>query len=152
MQVIKGNLIELALQGYFNVIVHGCNCFHTMGAGIAKQIRTNFPEAYQADCATRIGDKSKLGDFSYALVAKKDVMFHVVNAYTQFNYGRDGKQYVDYTAIDRVFRGIAIAFPGAKIGYPAIGCGLAGGDWNIVSKIIDTRLVNHEHFLVVLDL
>lgn len=151
MQVIKGNLITLALQGYFNVIVHGCNCFHTMGAGIAKQIKFNFPEAYQADCATKLGDRTKVGDFSYALVTRGDAMFYVVNAYTQFNYGR-GKQYVEYDAVDRAFKGIAITFPGATIGYPAIGCGLAGGDWNIISKIIDTRLVNHKHSLVVLDL
>lgn len=37
MQNIKGDLIELALVGEFDVIVHGCNYFCTMGASIAKQ-------------------------------------------------------------------------------------------------------------------
>ena len=35
MKIIKGNLISLALAGEFEVIIHGCNCFCTMGAGIA---------------------------------------------------------------------------------------------------------------------
>ena len=43
---IKGDLIKLAIKGDFDVIIHGCNCFCTMGAGIAKSIKTAFPEAY----------------------------------------------------------------------------------------------------------
>jgi O-acetyl-ADP-ribose deacetylase (regulator of RNase III) len=39
---VWGDLIELALQGKFDVIGHGCNCFCTMGAGIAPQMAKNF--------------------------------------------------------------------------------------------------------------
>ena len=56
MKYIKGDLIKLALIGNFEVIAHGCNCMCTMGAGIAKTIKSEFPEAYQADCATEKGD------------------------------------------------------------------------------------------------
>lgn len=45
MRNVQGDLIELALNGVFDVIVHGCNCQCTMGAGIAKSIRAKFPEA-----------------------------------------------------------------------------------------------------------
>jgi O-acetyl-ADP-ribose deacetylase (regulator of RNase III) len=31
MKVIKGDLIQLAKDGKFDLIVHGCNCFCTMG-------------------------------------------------------------------------------------------------------------------------
>lgn len=27
MKIIKGDLIKLALDGKFDVIIHGCNCF-----------------------------------------------------------------------------------------------------------------------------
>lgn len=37
----QGDLIERAENGDFDVIIQGCNCFHTMGAGIAKSIRIN---------------------------------------------------------------------------------------------------------------
>jgi O-acetyl-ADP-ribose deacetylase (regulator of RNase III) len=41
-QEIKGDLIELAKQGNFDVIAHGCNCFCTMGAGIAVPMKIAF--------------------------------------------------------------------------------------------------------------
>lgn len=41
-QEIEGDLISLALQGKFDVITHGCNCFCNMGAGIALQMAKNF--------------------------------------------------------------------------------------------------------------
>jgi O-acetyl-ADP-ribose deacetylase (regulator of RNase III) len=44
---ICGDLIRLAILGNFDVIVHGCNCFKTMGGGIAAQIKRVFPKAYQ---------------------------------------------------------------------------------------------------------
>ena len=43
---IKGDLIKLAQAGEFDVIVQGCNCFNTMGSGLAKQIKAEIPEAY----------------------------------------------------------------------------------------------------------
>ena len=49
MKYIEGDLIQLAKNGKFNVIVHGCNCFNTMGAGIAKMIKDNFIGAWKAD-------------------------------------------------------------------------------------------------------
>ena len=41
-QEIQGDLIRLAKQGTFDVITHGCNCFCTMGAGIAPQMADAF--------------------------------------------------------------------------------------------------------------
>ena len=31
MFVVHGDLFKLAEQGEFDIIVHGCNCFNTMG-------------------------------------------------------------------------------------------------------------------------
>ena len=90
MKTIKGNLITLAKNGEFDVIIHGCNCFCTMGAGIAKTIKEEFPEAYQADLATNNGDKSKLGEISVAKVNEGALI--VVNGYTQFNWKGRGRK------------------------------------------------------------
>ena len=69
MQVIRGDLIALAQDGHFDVIVHGCNCQCTMGAGIAKAIKEAFPEALEADKGTTKGDRNKLGTLSTASIA-----------------------------------------------------------------------------------
>ena len=41
-QEVKGDLIEMALAGDFDVIAHGCNCFCKQRSGIAKQMVENF--------------------------------------------------------------------------------------------------------------
>lgn len=52
---VNGDLIKLALSGKFTAIAHGCNCYKTMGAGIAKQIAERFPNVFEADKATMLG-------------------------------------------------------------------------------------------------
>lgn len=40
----------------------------------------------------------------------------------------------------------------AFVQMPRIGCGLAGGKWDEVSKIVEEELVSHDLFVLVLDL
>lgn len=156
MKTVKGNLLDLAEQGYFDVIIHGCNCFHKMGAGIAKEIATRYPIVYDADKKrTEYGSRLKLGSYIFVNVNSpvlNDHNFYVVNAYTQYYYGkRKNKQHLIHHWIQCVFKELAYEFYGYRIGYPKIGAGLAGGDWNEISKIIDYELDGHDHTLVVLE-
>lgn len=148
MKIIEGNLIELASQGEFDVIVHGCNCFCTMSSGIAKSIREVFPEAYSIDLETVKGDRSKLGTVkAVSIKLENGKKLSVVNAYTQYEYGRN-KMNVDYEALRRCFKIIKEKYSGKRIGYPMIGAGLAGGDWNIISSIIEEELKGENHTFV----
>lgn len=138
-KTIKGDLIKLAKQGEFDVIVHGCNCFCTMGKGIALQIKREFPEAYECDKASGKGDFEKLGTFETALCIYGDHQYlQVLNAYTQYDYR--GKNPVEYTAIRDVFKSLnehAMSYSG-RIGIPKIGSGLAGGNWGLIMHIINS--------------
>lgn len=147
MNKIKGDLIKLAIDGEFDVIVHGCNCFCTMGAGIAKTIKQKFPEAFEADLETIKGDKSKLGKISYAVVKINNRDLIIINGYTQFDWKGNGQK-ANYDAIRDVFKIIKQNFTGLKIGYPAIGAGLAGGNWQVISKIINEELKDENHTFV----
>lgn len=153
MEVITGDLIELAREGRFSNIVHGCNCYTTMGAGIAKSIKQMFPRAYAADVELDLSPANRLGCISSASVEADYVgeEFRVINAYTQLHYGR-GKMHVDYNAVRMCFRAISLYHCGVGTitAYPLIGCGLAGGDWNIISKIIDEEMGSNIHYLVKL--
>ncbi|HBG21357.1 MAG TPA: phosphatase, partial [Desulfobulbaceae bacterium] len=40
-------------------------------------------------------------------------------------------------------------FAGKKIGYPKIGAGLGGGNWDRISAIIDEELAGEDHSLVL---
>lgn len=148
MKIIKGDLIQLAKAGQFDAIIHGCNCFCTMGAGIAALIREQFPSAYQADLNTPMGDRQKLGTYSSAAVKNKDTTLIILNAYTQFHYSGRGTL-VDYEAVESVFTLIKNDFSGMRFGYPKIGAGLARGDWQKLSHIIDTALEGENHSLVI---
>jgi len=143
MKVIKGDLIELALDGVFDVILHGFNCQCVMGAGIAKVIKKQFPDAYDADINTHKGDKSKLGSISFATVNVEKGELIIVNGYTQFHWLGSGVL-VDYEAIRSVMKNVKSKFSGKRIGYPRIGAGLAKGDWEIIAQ----ELKGENHTLV----
>lgn len=140
MRTITGDLIALAKDGRFDVIAHGCNCFHIMGGGLAAQVRRQLPEAYEADLATPHGDRRKLGTCSFAAVERGAVRFTVVNAYTQFEPSMGGRVDVDYDAVRAAMNLLKTEWGTARIGLPQIGAGLAGGDWTIISAIIADAL------------
>jgi len=163
MKIIDGDLIKLAKEGHFDVITHGCNCFCTMGAGIAVAMKDNFDcHMFHMEAPKYRGDINKLGTIDYQnrqifLKEKINLMgveiestnfggfnLIVVNSYTQYRYGKnheDGdKSPVDYDAITMCMRKINHVFKGKRIGLPKIGAGLAGGDWNIIKKIIEKEL------------
>ena len=116
-----------------SIVVHGCNCFCTMGSGIARQVRVEYPDAYEADLRTIYGDVTKLGTFTTAVGQNGT---RIINAYTQYEYTRNGIN-ADYGAIEKVMRKICESYPDAKvIAMPKIGAGLAGGDWSIIEDIL----------------
>lgn len=145
MKIVKGNLIFLAESGNFDVIVQGCNCYHTMGAGLARQIATQYPEAYDADKLTILGP-NKLGKISSCEVkSDQGFYFRIVNAYTQiYPYPP-----INLDAIRYAFREIKRLFTGKRIAYPKIGAGLGKGDWKEIEPIIDEELQGEDHTLVI---
>ncbi len=147
MKIIKGDLLALASEGRFDVIVHGANCQGVMGAGIAKSIREVFPEAYDADLQTTKGDRAKLGTISVARVVRDGRTLWIANAYTQLHYRGPGVR-VEYDAVRSAMRRVKQQLAGKRIGYPRIGAGLARGDWTQLSRILDEELDGEDHTLV----
>lgn len=143
MKTVSGDLIQLAKSGEFDLIAHGCNCFCTMGAGIAKGIRAAFPAAFDADLATSRGDRAKLGSCTFAEVDLNGTPLVVVNAYTQFDYRGSGPK-VDYDAVRSCFRWIRQQHSGKRIGLPKIGAGLAGGDWERIAGIVGEEMTGED--------
>ena len=147
MNSVSGDLLQLAINGKFDVIIHGCNCQCQMGKGIALSIKRQFPEAYAADCQTTKGDITKLGTISVAEVNRNGHILHIVNGYTQIHWRGNGLK-ADYEAIRSVMRTVRSTFPGKRIGYPKIGAGLAGGDWDVIRAIITEELAGEDHTYV----
>lgn len=130
---VKGNLLDLAEQGHFHIIVHGCNCFNAMGGGIAKEIRERYPEAYEADCNYgRAGDYEKLGNYSVMLGKR----YNIVNAYTQYNMST-GKDAFEYAAFELILQKLAHHWPTCNFGFPHIGMGLAKGNKERIMAMLE---------------
>lgn len=151
VEIIDGNLLDFPND--INVIAHSCNTRNIMGAGIAKQIKDRYPEAYEADTKAYNTEYDKngqyvhwLGKFSKAEINDRK---YVYNMYTQASVG-EGRQ-VDYEvfwkAVKRVeqdlfemnvnkheYDGSAPPILGLPYG---ISCGLAGGSWRIIKAIIE---------------
>ena len=145
MNIVQGDLIELAESGVFDVIIHGCNCFNTMGSGIARTIRTKYPEAYDADCETVAGDKEKLGTYTSYDTGK----FIIINAYTQYNFNCVGSASTDlfnYHAFESILESLEEDFISKRFGFPEIGCGLAGGNKKTIMDLIQTFYENVEPY------
>lgn len=160
IQYVDGDLIKLALNGEFDVVAHGCNCHSTMGAGIAPQMARAFGcDRFKMELVG--SDVNKLGNIDYKTFVlgentvwslehsknnREEPEVTVVNAYTQFNYGRnhaDGdSKPLSYEALTLCMKKMNTIFAGKHIGLPKIGAGLAGGDWPTIEKIIYRELVD----------
>jgi O-acetyl-ADP-ribose deacetylase (regulator of RNase III) len=123
-----------------DVIAHGCNCFNTMGSGVARALRAKWPRIYTTDKATVYGSKEKLGSFSVSTTPEGPTLF---NLYSQYRYGTDQIQ-LDYMALANALQKmndwLNAVDPDKKltVALPRIGCGFAGGDWNRVRPMIES--------------
>lgn len=148
MNIIKGNLINLALEGRFNLIAHGCNCQNIMGAGIAKQIKETWPDAFAIDGEYRGQFKdpyNMMGTYSQTIQKLPHDMkwLRILNLYTQLYPGLPSPQSgipFDYDAFTLCCKKINHHFPGEHLGIPLIGCGLAGGDKEDMISIVKYRI------------
>lgn len=139
---IEGDLIKLAKDNEFDVIMHGCNCFNTMGAGIAKDIAYHFPNALLADQNTIKADKNKLG--TYSIGYDDSYKLHILNLYTQYQYNRKVVDLFEYDAFTTIMKKLNSNshYHDKKIGMPMIGAGLAHGDWERVLEIVESNSNN----------
>jgi O-acetyl-ADP-ribose deacetylase (regulator of RNase III) len=132
----KGNLLDLAEAGEFDIVVQGCNCFNTMGGGIAREIRERYWQAAEIDNLTTRGDYNKLGNWTSAPVITSTTEFEIVNAYTQYNMSQ-GTDVFEYVAFELILQKLIHAYGDKRIGLPYIGMGLAGGDSETIIGMIE---------------
>lgn len=144
MKQIDGDIFK----GKWNGMVHCANLYHVMGGGIARIIHRDYPEAYEADCASKRSDPSKLGYFSFANIERDGNYFDIFNLYGQMGMGSDGKPMNRNARYDAIHDGVwricellLALYPNEKytLAFPyKMASDLAGGDWNIVSAILQS--------------
>jgi O-acetyl-ADP-ribose deacetylase (regulator of RNase III) len=144
-----GDIVNAILRGEVDAIGHQANCFNTMNSGVAKAIRERLPCAWEADQLTIKGDHEKLGTASVGQL--RDIAGNptglVYNLYGQYNYGYDAKGYTNYAALANALAEMRDDLLSGNnlwnVGFPKIGAGLGGGDWDtivgIIGEVFDER-------------
>lgn len=140
IRYVAGDILSGLDDSHNVVICHQVNCQGVMGAGLAKQIRAKWPVVftkYKRACDNHT-PMELFADYQMLNVDKKT---YVVNIFGQLNYGTD-KRYTSYYAIATAFYDLFASY--SELGYNTtfripygFGCGLGGGDWNVVRAIIE---------------
>lgn len=157
IKVNKGDLLKNVKTG---IIVHGTNAQGTMGAGFAKQVKEQYPEAYKEYRKFCKGERYQDDPLGQIVTVEISPDLWIINAITQRYYGRENKVYIDYEATKNCFKQVRaevkrftrINMDRSKehirvfnsylpeVHFPMIGAGYGGGDWKIVEFIINKEL------------
>lgn len=145
IKYIKGNILNSNAE----ILAHGCNCLGGFGAGIAKQFSFSYPKSKQMYLKKFNSSGWELGDVQLIFDNNKII----ANCATQISYGREKKVYVDYNAIEIVFKKLYKYSKenNKSIAIPKIGAGLAGGNWEIIEKIINNIFTDKEILVYVFE-
>lgn len=143
LEYVKGDAVKALLAGDVDFLMHCCNAQGVMGAGIALQVKKAFPqvfEDYNAYC--NISGKGRW------LLGNNVISGKVINAIVQYSWGGIARQ-LHYGAIaqciaglheDKRIRDAGLGMRPTKIAVPYLmGCGLAGGDWNVVKELLEAK-------------
>lgn len=125
MRTITGNILQIN----DGIICHQVNCIKVAGAGLALQIANMHPkwlEEYESR-------DSLLGN---VWLYKANDTLSIASLYAQKHIGRQSRQ-TSYDAMDMCAMrlGSLAKFNPLYIPY-MMGCGLGGGNWNIVQAIL----------------
>lgn len=123
-------------------VCHQVNCEGLMGAGLALQVRRLFPRAFDAyrNCCDELG-RSCLG-MTQCYVALEPYNYVLVNLFGQEGYGKY-VQRTDYAAVEKALGSVNKMFRNCTVRIPYhMGCGLGGGDWNIVLSLVESTLTD----------
>ena len=146
MENLEGDILDIE-EG---VICHQVNCMGRMGAGLAAQIKSEYPEVYDSykKLCYSYDDEDRFNLLGQIQVVPVEENKWVVNLFGQYDIG--GERATEYCALATSLTnlqewatktGDVIWHSSIPIYLPfKIGCGLGGGDWGIVKKIIYNKL------------
>jgi hypothetical protein len=140
VNVIEGDLIASVQKG---LILQQVNAQGTMGSGFAKALYEKYPwvrEQYLDKYLKYQEHRGSVYMGDIQVVQITDELF-VVNMVAQQFYGKDGKRYTSYDALDTCLSKIAAKrTAGMPIHHPLIGCGLGGAHWPVVEALFEHHL------------
>jgi hypothetical protein len=150
---LKGDALQPRGNGN-RVIAHIVNDkASTWGAGFARAVRNKLP-AVQGDFTNWATVHKHLFKLGNARLSKVSDSLFVFSMICQHGYGEVAKPRVRYDALQSCLYELANVARDkeATVHMPRIGCGQAGGRWEVVSELIYDALCRHGITVTVYDL
>lgn len=148
IEYVVGDVRSQSFDG-IKIIPHCCNDQNLMGSGVAKALYSKWPEVKEKYHS----GKMELGKTSVAVIRKDSTI--VVNMIAQHGVmvkrnergiavGEDGRPPIRYEALVQAMKMVKYHIKKCiendikvEVHCPKFGCDLAGGDWDIVSTLIE---------------
>ncbi|GFN32439.1 hypothetical protein PCURB6_26990 [Paenibacillus curdlanolyticus] len=142
IKIVEGDLMNATE----NIIGHQVNCQSVMGSGVARAIRDTYEAAYVGYMNYCDGKEpyDLLGTCHLVDIGNGKFVAHL---FGQLNYGRTKYRYTDYIALKEALYKLKVIAKrnNLSVALPYnIGCGLANGDWKVVSQIIEEVFEDYE--------
>jgi len=137
------------------IIVHVCNDSGRWGKGFVLAVSRRWREPERRYRALHRGQESQTFALGQVQFVRVEDAIWVANLIGQHGIGfRDGRPPVRYEAIRQGLRAVAAKAIelGASVHMPRIGCGLAGGKWEEVERIVERELIAARVTVTVYDL
>lgn len=156
------------------IIAHQVNCMGRMGSGVAKALNDEFPELFEDYIEYLRTRQERVFGSCYIHIAhdrnsvcRSDhhtepiIPIAIANLFGQRNYGRDGKQYTNYQALESALKQMRRSilynrdywYPNEQVRLSTVrlGCGLGGGSWDVVEPMIQDIFKNDIILITVWD-
>lgn len=143
---INGNIFDSKAD----VICHQVNVYGVMGAGIAAEVKQRYPQVdkeYRYKCSYAKDISDLLGGVQFVETYYGSRQY-ISNCFSQCEVPDSNGVLTSYSAIAECFvcvKNWLIINKKKTVAIPyKIGCGIAGGDWNKVSEIIENVFGNDD--------
>eukprot|EP01029_Cantina_marsupialis_P013320 TRINITY_DN2952_c0_g1_i1.p1 TRINITY_DN2952_c0_g1~~TRINITY_DN2952_c0_g1_i1.p1 ORF type:complete len:160 (+),score=28.59 TRINITY_DN2952_c0_g1_i1:103-582(+) len=142
LTILKGDATKPVGKGK-KIIAHIANDIGGWGKGfvVAISARWKLPEREYRTWSKRSKDTFKLGEVQFVCVEEDVTVANMIGQRGKMKRG--GLPPIRYDAVDKCLTAVAkhARHTKSSVHMPRIGCGLAGGKWSEIEKLIHVRLI-----------
>lgn len=162
--MIEHRIGDLLAQTDLDAIMQCNSCFGVHGSGVALAIKQKWPQVYEADRKTSVGDVKKLGTiYSVPIILDNARICIHYGIFGQYKFGTEQRQ-VNYEALYRGLEAakqdmLSMTRPGntwfgadtLSLGMPyKMACDRAGGSLEIVEAMLNHLFLNEPNIKLVI--
>jgi O-acetyl-ADP-ribose deacetylase (regulator of RNase III) len=154
LRIITGDA-TLPQAGGPVIIAHVCNDEGRWGSGFVLAVSARWPQPEQQYRAWHSsGENFLLGRTQFVLAGEQVTVANMIAQHGTRPPGAAGPAPIRYRALGECLRAVGTEAErqGASVHMPRIGCGLAGGRWELVAPIVDWALCRRGILVTVYDL